>query len=248
MISFSCFTEKFVLNTLQQLQRKTATPSAPILAAIFDMDGLMLDSERLALECWKEAARRLDAPLHEEAILGMVGMHSSKTKAWLTERFGPEYPSDLIHSLCHEIYMERSHSAPIPLKAGVLELLSWLEANKIPKAVATSTRRHIALHHLEQAGLLGRFLFAVCGDEVPHPKPAPNIYRAALAQLGVKANSCVVFEDSNFGVHAAYAAGCRVIMVPDLKEASIETQRLNISIVDSLYEAREILEKSGNTN
>ncbi|SFN70676.1 haloacid dehalogenase superfamily, subfamily IA, variant 3 with third motif having DD or ED [Formivibrio citricus] len=236
------------MSTLQQPRSKTASPSAPILAAIFDMDGLMLDSERLALDCWKEAAGRLGAPLHEEAILGMVGMHSSKTQAWLTERFGPDYPSEHIHSLCHEIYLERSHAAPIPLKTGVLELLEWLETNHVPKAVATSTRRHIALHHLEHAGLLKRFQFIVCGDEISHPKPAPDIYLAALTKLGIAADNCIVLEDSDFGVQAAHAAGCRVIMVPDIKTPTSETRKLGIPIVESLHDALELLEKSGDIN
>jgi len=212
-----------------------------IHAAIFDMDGLMLDSERLALDCWREAARQLSAPMHEEAILGMVGMHVSRTRQWLLDFFGPDYPADAMRAACHEIYLDRTQNHPIPLRPGILELLSWLEEQDIPKAVATSTQRQIALHHLKQADLLERFAFTICGDDIAHPKPAPDIYQAAAARLGHAPSQCIVFEDSDFGVTAAHAAGCRVIMVPDLRAPSPESRALGIAIVDSLHQARELL-------
>ena len=201
----------------------------------------MLDSERLGLECWREAARQVGAEIHEEAILGMIGMHSSKTGHWLREQFGPEYPVDAVRSACHEIYMQRTYSAPIPLRPGLLDMLDWLESRQLPKAVATSTRRHIALHHLEMAGLLARFQFVICGDEIANPKPAPDIYHAAAARLNLPAAVCVVFEDSDYGAQAAYAAGCRLIVIPDLRPPSRATCDLGVPVVASLHEARELI-------
>ena len=215
----------------------------PILAAIFDMDGLMLDSERLALDCWREAARQLNVPLHEDALLGMVGMHVSRTRQWLHDQFGSDYPADEIRASCHEIYLDRTQNHPIPLRPGILELLDWLEDRHIPKAVATSTQRQIALHHLKQAALLPRFEFTVCGDEIAQPKPAPDIYHAAAQRLGVASAQCIVFEDSDFGVAAACAAGCQVVMVPDLRPPSANSRALDITIVKSLHQARELLAK-----
>lgn len=201
----------------------------------------MLDSERLALACWREAAQQIGADIHEEAILGMVGMHSSRTGQWLIEQFGPDYPAEAIRSACHEIYMQRTHSAPIPLRPGLLEMLDWLELRGIPKAVATSTRRHIALHHLEMAGLLARFQFAVCGDEIANPKPAPDIYHAVLARLKLPGTACVAFEDSDYGAQAAHAAGCRLVVIPDLRPPSERTRQLGAPIVSSLHEARDLI-------
>lgn len=214
-----------------------------ITAAIFDMDGLMLDSERLALDCWRAAALQLNVPMHEEAILGMVGMHVSRTQQWLLDQFGPDYPAAAMRAACHEIYLERTRQAPIPLRPGILELLNWLEENDIPKAVATSTQRAIALHHLEKAGLLPRFNLIVCGDDIAHPKPAPDIYHLAARQLGHASGQCIVFEDSDFGVMAAHTAGCQVIMVPDLRPASPQSRALNVTIVDSLHQALSLLIK-----
>lgn len=203
----------------------------------------MLDSERLALECWREAALQIGAPIHETAILGMVGMHTSRTRQWLSEQFGSDYPADAMCVTCHEIYLRRTQYAAIPLRPGILEILDWLEEQNIPKVVATSTRRHLALHHLEMADLLHRFSFIICGDEITHPKPAPDIYLAAQERLGFPAKNCMVFEDSDFGALAAHSAGCQLIIVPDLRMPSPETQSLGAPIVESLHAAREHIEK-----
>jgi len=229
------------LSILHQTQNQTESASGKIQATIFDMDGLMLDSERLALACWRDAAKQIGAPIHEEAILGMVGMHTSKTRQWLLEQFGPNYPAEAMQATCHEIYMLRTRDEAIPLRPGILEMLDWLEVQGIPKAVATSTRRSIALHHLEMAGLLSRFQFAVCGDDVAHPKPAPDIYHAVLNRFALPATACVVFEDSDFGAQAAHAAGCRLVIVPDLRQPSDKTRALGAPIVASLHEARELI-------
>lgn len=225
------------------MQKKLDWRQHTIHAAIFDMDGLMLDSERLALECWREASRHLGQPLHEEAILGMVGMHVSRTRQWLLDQFGPDYPADAMRARCHEIYLERTQNHPIPLRPGILPLLDWLDEAGIPKAVATSTQRQIALHHLGKSGLLPRFEFAVCGDEIAQPKPAPDIYHLAAQRLGHAPQQCIVFEDSDFGVAAAHAAGCQVVMVPDLRAPSTHSRALDITIVDSLHHARALLAK-----
>jgi beta-phosphoglucomutase-like phosphatase (HAD superfamily) len=128
------------------------------------------------------------------------------------------------------------------LRPGVIELFSWLENCGIRKAVATSTRRSIAEHHLKQANLWSHIEFAVCGDEILHPKPAPDIYLSAMTQLGLEARDCIVFEDSNFGAQAGHAAGCRVIMVPDLRPAEDKIRALGLEIVSSLHEAQTRLQ------
>ncbi|WP_410497987.1 HAD family hydrolase [Chitinibacter sp. S2-10] len=211
-----------------------------IVAAIFDMDGLLLDTERMALTCWHEAARQLGHEIDEAVPLGMVGMHSSKTLAYLEEQLGAHFPAQRLRELTHEIYLERSAGA-IALRPGVIELFDWLEQHGIRKAVATSTRRSIAEHHLKLANLWPRIEFAVCGDEVSHPKPAPDIYHQAIKQLAVKAEQCIVFEDSNFGATAGHTAGCRVMMVPDLRPPQDAIRALGLEIVDSLHTAREQL-------
>lgn len=216
---------------------KITAASTKISAAIFDMDGLLIDSERMSLACWHDAARELGYHIDEQIPLGMIGMHSSKTEAYLRAQLGEPFPVLALRARTHEIYLERSQAA-IDLRPGVIELLDYLGERKIPCAVATSTRRSIAIHHLEITQLLPYFQFAVCGDEITHPKPAPDIYLKVIAKLNVAAAECVVFEDSNFGAQAGHAAGCRVLMVPDLRPALAETQALGLEIVDSLHAAK----------
>ncbi|WP_148715603.1 HAD family hydrolase [Chitinolyticbacter meiyuanensis] len=212
---------------------------APPRAAIFDMDGLMLDTERIAIGCWLDAATELALTFPESAALGMVGMHISKAPAYLTDLFGSDFPTEALLAATHTRYMAAT-TRPIPLKADLLSLLGWLEDAELPKAVATSTRRSIAEHHLDAVGILTRFRLLVCGDEIAQPKPDPEIYIKAAGLLGAKPQHCVVFEDSNFGVAAAHAAGCRVIMVPDLKPPTAETLALGVPVVRSLGEARTL--------
>lgn len=220
---------------------KITSNQAKIVAAIFDMDGLLIDSERMSLSCWHDAAQELGHTISEHVPLGMIGMHSSKTEVYLQQELGEHFPIAALRRRTHEIYLERSQSV-VDLRPGVIELLDFLREQHIPCAVATSTRRSIAIHHLELTDLLPYFQFAVCGDEIEHPKPAPDIYLKVIARLNVNAAECVVFEDSNFGAQAGHAAGCRVMMVPDLRPATHETQALNLEIVASLHQAKQILE------
>jgi HAD superfamily hydrolase (TIGR01509 family) len=210
------------------------------LAALFDMDGLMLDTESIGIECWIEAAAALSVDMPRTLVIGMIGMHYSKTDAYLLEHLGSAAPIDKLRAACHKLYMERTQ-APIAHRPGLDDILSWLEENNIPKAVCTSTRRSIAEHHLRAAGLWSRFQFAICGDEVTHPKPAPEIYQKAAAAFNLPTESCLVLEDSDFGVQAAHQAGCKVMMIPDLRPPSRHSLALNIPILSSLSDARDLL-------
>ncbi|STQ91784.1 HAD superfamily hydrolase (TIGR01509 family) [Iodobacter fluviatilis] len=209
-------------------------------AALFDMDGLMLDTESIGIECWTAAAASLGTDMPRALIIGMIGMHSGKTDIYLQEHLGRHAPIAELRAACHTLYMERTQE-PIAHRPGLTDILDWLEAHHIPKAVCTSTRRSIAEHHLRAAGIWPRFEFAICGDEVTHPKPAPEIYQKAAAAFHLPPESCIVLEDSDFGVQAAHQAGCKIIMIPDLRPPSRHSLALNIPILGSLTEARDLL-------
>lgn len=209
-------------------------------AVIFDMDGLMLDSERAITRCLAQAADEVGAAIEPEYWLRMVGKGDAACRAMLGERIGDAQAEALL-ARCHALY-EAVVEAGVPLRPGIEALLDLLVAHAIPRAVATSTRRPLALRKLQAAGLLARFDVVCTSSDVAHPKPAPDIYLLAAARLEVAPAQCLVLEDSPTGVRAALAAGMTPIQVPDLLEPDEAVRALGHRIVDSLVDAQRLLE------
>ena len=209
-------------------------------AVVFDMDGLMLDSERAITRCLAQAATEVGAQIEPDYWLRMVGKGDAACRAMLAERIG-DAPAQALLARCHVLY-DAVVAAGVPLRPGIMELLDLLIARRIPRAVATSTRRPLALRKLEAAGLLRRFDAICTSSDVEHPKPAPDIYLLAAARLGVAPAHCLVLEDSPTGVRAALAAGMTPIQVPDLLAPDAEVRALGHRIVDSLVDAQRLLE------
>ena len=203
-------------------------PQAP-RAVIFDMDGLMLDTERLDRGLWQAAARRRGLDISDALYARLVGRRALDSERVLQEHFGPGLALDDIRAevLAHW----RVHaSSGLPRKAGLEPLLGTLERARIPLAVATSTARAKALVSL---GPLARHFQALaCGDEVVHGKPAPDIFLLAAQRLGFAPGECLALEDSPAGVAAAVAARMPVIMIPDLVQPSCPVQYLCGSLVE----------------
>jgi HAD superfamily hydrolase (TIGR01509 family) len=187
-----------------------------VRAIILDMDGLLLDSERVALAIGREVCEHLGAPWSEEVALGMIGLNSKDGYRLMVEAFGPDFPVEAHQAEFGRRYEAAIAAGRIPLKSGVLTLFDQLEALGLPFAVATSTRRSRALPKLAGAGLLARLAGLVGGDEVARGKPAPDIYLAAARLLQADPAHCLVLEDSNTGVRGGLATGARVAMVPDI--------------------------------
>jgi HAD superfamily hydrolase (TIGR01509 family) len=185
-------------------------------AVIFDMDGLLLDSERKSQEVLLKAAEILGAPLTPELALKMVGRNASSGQIYLTELFGNPILVNTFIQTASQLYEAEFEGGRIPLKTGVNELLDTLDELKIPRAIATSTKRHIAIRKLTKVGVITRFNYIVGGDEVAHGKPAPDIYLKACSFLSTSPKDCLACEDSAFGIEAAHTAGLRAILVPDL--------------------------------
>jgi len=186
-------------------------------AVIFDMDGLMLDTEPLAARAWGEAAADLGVGFDDALALRMVGCNFADCSALVRRHYGSDYPVEALLGRWHAAYDAIIEREGYALKPGLLELLDWLEAAGIPKAVATSTRRARAETKLRQKLLLPRFFALVGGDEVARGKPAPDIFLEAAARIAMPPSACLVLEDSEPGVRGALAAGTMAIMVPDLK-------------------------------
>jgi HAD superfamily hydrolase (TIGR01509 family) len=218
--------------------------SAHLQAIIFDMDGLMLDTERIALRVLAESALSLGYPWREEIGLAMVGLNARDSDAVVQNFLGAEYSADALRETFTVRYEAVIATETIPLKSGLLELLDWVESQALLKAVATSTYKSRALFKLDRAGIVSRFDFVVGGDEVKHGKPAPDIFLATATKLDVKPENCLVLEDSAPGVRAAIAAGMQVIMVPDMLAPTPEVVALAHPICASLIEAKQLIAKN----
>ncbi len=205
-------------------------------AVIFDMDGLLLDSERVALACFEEAAKALGAPWSQELALSLVGRSARDCDRLIAQAFGERFPLEPLRERFSEIYDGKVAAGDIPLKPWVRELLDWLEAARIPRAVATSTFRKRAEAKLARSHLLQRFDALACGDEILHGKPAPDIYELAAQRLGVEPRDCLALEDSNVGIRAAVSASMKAIMVPDLLQPEADIRRYGVAVVPSLKE------------
>ncbi|QEL55660.1 HAD family hydrolase [Chromobacterium paludis] len=210
-------------------------------ALLFDMDGLMLDTERLSNETWRRAGAELGIEIREDMLQAMVGMSFQGCMRYVAEYLGDEEAADRLQKGSDKHYQHILRHEPIPLKAGILELLRWAEQNGIPRAVATSTQRLKADLKLGRSGLGAFFEITVAGDEVPRTKPAPDAYHAAAGRLGVAPQRCLVLEDSRMGLQAGVAAGARVILVPDLLTPSEDDRAAALAVCSDLHQALALI-------
>jgi HAD superfamily hydrolase (TIGR01509 family) len=212
-----------------------------ITAVIFDMDGLMFDTERISTPAWQKAGADLGYTIPESLILSTVGVGGSETRAIHMNHFGPAYPYAEINERKKENLREHLDRHGMPCKPGLVELLDYLDEIKMPAAIATSSARPVVSLYLEKAGLTDRFAHVICGDEVTHSKPAPDIFLAAARNLGMSPGECLVLEDSENGIRAASAAGAIPVLVPDLREVPLAVRKLAFLEFETLHEVRDYL-------
>lgn len=219
----------------------TTLAALPFLpeAVIFDMDGLMIDSERVSIACWSQASAELGLSIEETFWLQLVGLGDRDCELLLREHIDAAQMQAL-YTRCHDLYEARTQLG-LPLRPGIMEMLELLKQHDIPRAVATSTREPRASRKLAACGLLPYFASVVTSSDVSHPKPAPDIYLLAAARLGKAPDRCLALEDSPAGTRAALAAGMTVIQVPDLVLPDDAQRALGHRIADSLADAQALL-------
>ena len=205
------------------------------------MDGVIFDSEIKVIECWKEVADRHQVPDIETACRECLGLNREAAKERMLIRYGAGFPYDHYKKEMSELFHSRYSAGRLPLKEGVVELLSYLKEKQIKVALASSTRRQVVMEELQDAGILGYFEQVICGDMVTRSKPAPDIFQKACGELGVQPNRTYAVEDSYNGIRAASGGGLRPIMVPDLAEPTEEMQSLTEIILPSLLKVKEYL-------
>lgn len=214
----------------------------PSFAVLFDMDGLMLDTERLAHRAWTQAMMERGYALDEAAYLRLVGRTAADVQGILSEIFGDTIPYADIYARRRALYDAEIAANGVAIKPGLPELLDFLEEHQVPKAVASSTHRPIVVMKLTLVGVAGRFPVMVGGDQVAYGKPAPDLFLEAARQLGFSPRDCLVLEDSEAGVLAAHRAGMLPVMVPDMKQPDAETARMAYRVVPSLSDVIPLVE------
>jgi HAD superfamily hydrolase (TIGR01509 family) len=190
------------------------------------MDGLMLDTERPAVEAWVRACRELGLDADAGIAVRTIGVDGPSNRAIMTEALGADFPFEKIREVMRRFIMEEAERNGIGQKPGLIPLLDHLAERGIPAAVATSTARSTAEWKLEKGGLGGRFSVIICGDEISRSKPAPDIFLKALDRLGLSAGDCLGFEDSPAGIRALHAAGIRPVFIKDMVEPPEEVLAL----------------------
>lgn len=211
-------------------------------AVLFDMDGLLLDSERLAREAFVKACEDLGFEADLVTYHQCIGSTHGKTRELLMSAYGENFPYDAIDERWHGHYHARLAEGPVPVKTGALDLLEHLRERTVPMALVTSTRRETALEKLEATALLEFFSCLICGGETERGKPDPDPYLEAADRLSQAPEYCWALEDSSNGVRAAVSAGCTVFQVPDLVLPPDELRDLGHRIVDTLHEVRDALD------
>jgi len=217
---------------------KARRPERRPVAVIFDMDGLMLDTESLGPQTWREAAQTIGVDFDLGLLPSMIGRNYRDCREMLREHYGPAYPVEQLTAACLTTFDAIVARQGIAQKPGLRELLDWLEQENVVRAVATSTRRDRAEAQLTQQGLIASFAVLVGGNEVDRGKPAPDIFLLAASRIDVEAADCVVLEDSEPGVRAALAAGMMPIMVPDLHRPSDDLLAREPLVLASLHDVR----------
>ncbi|MCH5344686.1 MAG: HAD family phosphatase [Acetatifactor sp.] len=210
-------------------------------AVVFDMDGVIFDSERLVLKCWEEIAERRGIPDIEEALRENLGVNAVQTRENMLRRYGADFPYEDFRKEASMLFHERYDDGRLPLKPGVVEILEELRRRKVKVALASSTRKAVVEQELRDAGILHYFEKVICGDMVERSKPAPDIFLKACEELGVEPGRSYAIEDSYNGVRSAHGAGMRPIMVPDLSEPTEEMERLTVAILPDLLVVMDYL-------
>lgn len=205
-------------------------------AVVFDMDGVIFDTERLVIEFWKEVAKKHNIPNIEHTCIQCLGTNRVRTREIFLENYGADFPFDPYRAEVTELFNTHYKGVPLPTKPGVRELLSYLQEQDIKVGLASSTAQHLVRDEIGTAGLLPYFQTLVCGDMVEHSKPAPDIFLKACEILNADPTKSIAIEDSFNGIRSAHCAGMTPIMVPDQVQPTDEIRILAFHVMPSLLD------------
>ena len=210
-------------------------------AVIFDMDGVIFDSEKRVVECWQVIADKYGIPDIELACRECFGCNQVVAKERFLKRYGEDFPYVEYKKEMSDLFHERYDKGNLPMLLGVVEILTFLKDSGKKIALATSTRRASAEQGLTWAGIIEYFDAIICGDMVERSKPEPDIFLKACEVIGVEPSEAYVIEDSYNGIRAAHRGGLMPIMVPDMLEPDEEMEELSVAIIEDLNKVIDYL-------
>lgn len=219
------------------MNRKTK----PIEGVIFDMDGLILDSEKVVQRSWQDVGVTMGYPHMGEEIYHTIGFNRDRRKVYFKQVYGEDFPYEEFREKVVSRFTQIEEEEGIGIKAGAGELMEFLNQRNILMALATSSSSDHAVGQLKRAGLYRYFDGFVFGNMVNRSKPNPEIYLRACAQIGVDPDKALALEDAPAGVESAWAAGLRVIMVPDLVQPDQETRKKTWYVEPSLHHVIDVI-------
>ena len=218
------------------------TAEHPVIRGVlFDMDGLVLDTEKLYSRFWMEACHFFGYPMTYGQSLSMRAANSHVGAQTLHRFFGPEVDYTPVRNKRVELMDAFIEKEGVEPKAGIFELMDFLEEQGIPAAITSSSPPERIRDHLSSLGLYHRFAKICSGYEVPRGKPAPDIYLHGAASLGLAPEVCLALEDAPLGIESAFRAGCVPVMVPDQDQPDEATKAMLYAKADSLLDVMELI-------
>ena len=210
---------------------------------IFDMDGILFDTERMFNECFAQALSKYGVTDTEPFVTVCLGRSTAESKRLCLEMLPENFPYDEMHIYLKEMFDTRLAEGGMPVKSGVYLMLEYLKANRYPIGLASSSSRKSVMHHLEAANMTEYFQVIASGDLVEKGKPEPDIYFYALDKMNLRGKNVIAFEDSPNGLKAATTAGIKAVMIPDQVPYSEEFKPFVYERFNSMTSALEALKK-----
>lgn len=213
-----------------------------INTVIFDMDGVIFDTEKIYLDSWTDIFKKYGYKMTKEVYTSVMGVGCENVIKTFKSIYGENLPIDIMYKEKDEILAKRIDEGNVAIKEGVHEILNFLRENNYKVALATSAKRKRADKHLKEANIKRFFDVTVCGDEIEKAKPNPDIFLKAAKKLGVNGENCIVVEDSPAGLKAGRRAGMFVVNIPDLKDSDDEMRKYSHKVFESLIHFKEYIE------
>lgn len=213
-----------------------------IKTIVFDMDGVLFDTEKVSNMAWHEVAGKYNIENIDEFADSCRGRNEQGTIDIINERYGDKFSGKEAVDLFWTFHRQIIDDNGVPVKKGVYEILSYLKDNGYKIALASSSSKTTVIKYLKEVNILDYFEVIVTGDMIKNGKPSPDIYIETCSQLGEKPEDCIAIEDSFNGIKSSYNAGMKTIMVPDILQPTDEIKKLLYKKFDSLLEVKNFLE------